>query len=173
MEIWKDIIGYEGLYQVSNKGNVKNKQRNKYLVPKKNNRGYLGIELTNEKHRKMFLIHRLVAQSFISNPKRLPNVNHKDENPKNNSVENLEWCSQSYNVLYSMQKQGKNSIKKNGVARNSKNKDTHKSIKNIEKNIVFENSLQIKQKYGYKQSSILDCCRGKRKTAYSYHWQFI
>ena len=152
MEIWKDIIGYEGLYQISNKGNVKNKQRNKYLVPKKNNRGYLGIELTNEKHRKMFLIHRLVAQSFISNPKRLPNVNHKDENPKNNSVENLEWCSQSYNVLYSMQKQGKNSIKKNGVT---------------------TNSLQIKQKYGYKQSSILDCCRGKRKTAYSYHWQFI
>lgn len=173
MEIWKEIVGYERLYQVSNKGNVKNKQRDKCLVPKKNNRGYLGVELRKDKIRKMFLIHRLVAQAFIPNPKDFPNINHKDENPENNSADNLEWCSQSYNVLYSMHRQGKGSIKKSGITTNSKNKDTHNPIKNMEKNIIFKNSLQIKQKYGYKQSSILDCCRGKRKTAYSYHWQFV
>lgn len=103
-EIWKDIKGYEGKYQVSNYGSVKtlNYRRTgtaRLLIPK-NDKGYLAVGLYKNGKRKMFLIHRLVAEAFIPNPENLPQVNHIDEDKTNNYVENLEWCTQSYNNNY-------------------------------------------------------------------------
>lgn len=105
IEIWKDIEGYEGLYQISNLGNVKSLNYNhtgleKRLKPQKSNKGYLRIELCKNGKKKKFSIHELVADTFIENPNNLPCVNHKDENKINNNVENLEHCTYSYNNTY-------------------------------------------------------------------------
>ena len=100
-EIWKNIEGYAGKYQVSNLRRVKSMiGQEKVLHPKKHRNGHLQIGLHKDKKRKTMYIHRLVAQAFIPNPDNLPCVNHKDENPNNNNVDNLEWCTQKYNCNY-------------------------------------------------------------------------
>ena len=100
MEEWKNVIGYEGLYEVSNKGNVRNVRRNTLLKLSKTNDGYIQVHLYKNGIRTGFKVHRLVAEGFLPNPNNLPEVNHKDENPINNSVNNLEWCDHKYNVNY-------------------------------------------------------------------------
>lgn len=97
MEIWKDVKNYEGIYQISNFGQVRN---NKKILKPTLKRGYLQIGLRKNGIRKFFQVHRLVADAFISNPNKLPQVNHIDENKLNNDVNNLEWCSVSYNNSY-------------------------------------------------------------------------
>ena len=110
-EIWKDIVGYEGLYQVSNLGNVKRlkgyKGRGKgYIVeehliqPSINSRGYQNVILCKNGKTKTFSMHRLVAIAFLDNSDNLPEVNHKDEDKTNNCVDNLEWCDRVYNNNY-------------------------------------------------------------------------
>lgn len=99
IEEWRTIIGYEGLYEVSNTGQVRN-YRGKLLRPGLNHNGYLKCVLCKKGKTKTIYIHRLVAQAFIPNPQDLPQVNHKDEDKTNNSVDNLEWCNSKYNVNY-------------------------------------------------------------------------
>ena len=107
MEIWRDIEGYEGLYQVSNLGRVRSlnynrtgKVQNMKLGTYPN--GYKMVDLKKNKKRKAHLVHRLVAKAFIPNPNpdQLCEVNHKDEDKANNTVDNLEWCSHIYNQYY-------------------------------------------------------------------------
>lgn len=100
MEEWKNVIGYEGLYEVSNKGNVRNVRRNKLLKLSKNRYGYIQVYLYKNGIRTVFTVHRLVAQAFLPNPDNLPEVNHRDEDKTNNRVENLEFCDHKYNVNY-------------------------------------------------------------------------
>ena len=112
MEEWRDVKGYEGLYQVSNEGRVKsldkyvdNRWGTKQFVKGKvltnvKTQGYLYIGLNKNGKYKRYRIHRLVAEAFIPNPNNFLEVNHKDENPDNNTVENLEWCDHSYNINY-------------------------------------------------------------------------
>ena len=101
-EQWRPIEGYEGLYEVSNLGRVKSLKcgRERILKPQMKKKGYLQVGLRKEGKYKMFKVHRLVAQAFIPNPEGLPQINHKDENPSNNRVENLEWCDSKYNNNY-------------------------------------------------------------------------
>lgn len=104
-QIWKDIEGYEGKYQVSNTGRVRSLNYNrtgKIKVRKqgKDKLGYKSVFLCKDGKNKGYLVHRLVAQAFIPNPNNYPVVNHKDENPSNNTVWNLEWCTQEYNCNY-------------------------------------------------------------------------
>ena len=113
-EIWKDIEGYEGIYQVSNKGRVKslkrkicsNSNNHKYntlsekLLKLSGGGKYIQVILCKDGKTSAKLVHRLVAQAFIPNPNNLPCVNHKDENKKNNDVRNLEWCTYKYNNEY-------------------------------------------------------------------------
>lgn len=107
-EIWKDIKGYEGLYQISNLGRVKSLARKyksrvcketikKFSIDVK---GYCKVNLCKNGKITYPRIHRLVAEHFILNPKKLPQVNHIDENKQNNRVDNLEWCDNKYNVNY-------------------------------------------------------------------------
>ncbi len=113
-EIWKDIVGFEGYYQVSNFGNVKSLERkckalgNKLrTVPSKakavtiDRYGYPKVSLDKDGHSYYFTIHRLVAQTFIPNPENKPQVNHIDGNKQNNCVENLEWCTAKENTDHS------------------------------------------------------------------------
>ena len=112
-EMWRSIKGYEGLYEISNKGRVKSLARyykafgyrkiiieEKIMSPVESPQGYYQIGLSKEGAKKHVQIHRLVAQAFIPNPQSLPFINHKDENKKNNCVDNLEWCTPEYNVNY-------------------------------------------------------------------------
>lgn len=100
MEEWKDIIGYEGLYSISNLGRVKSIKNNIILSNAINSRGYETVVLFNNGNRLTHSVHRLVSKAFLSNPNNYPCVNHKDNNRTNNFVENLEWCSYSYNNSY-------------------------------------------------------------------------
>lgn len=104
-----DIKGYEGLYKISNKGDVISlskdsgflKLKERIMKPTIKPGGYLDIKLTKDGKSKHFYVHRLVAEHFIPNINNYPQINHKDNNPKNNNITNLEWCNNSYNVKYS------------------------------------------------------------------------
>jgi len=105
MEIWKDIKGYEGFYQISNKGRIKSFKRNRIIImkPSKGSNNYYHISLSkiNKKDRKTFSVHRLVAIAFILNPGNKEQTNHKNSIKTDNRVENREWCTRSYNALHS------------------------------------------------------------------------
>lgn len=116
MEEWKDIKGYEGLYQVSSEGRVKSldhtivcyngkgvatkKHTGKILKPFSRSPFYKSVSLRKDGEMRQLLVHRLVAEAFIPNTNNFPLINHKDENPSNNFVENLEWCTHLYNMNY-------------------------------------------------------------------------
>ncbi len=113
-EIWKDIEGYEGLYQISNFGNVKSLERTivksdgvvqvrceRIMAKRESTDGYYIAKLNVNNHSKSVAIHILVAKHFIPNPNNYPEVNHLDCNRKNNRVDNLEWCTHQQNVEYS------------------------------------------------------------------------
>ena len=105
-EIWRDVVGYEGLYKVSNFGRIKSLPRNgtvKYerlLRQKVTNKGYCTVALSKHGKIKYKMVHRLVAEAFLDNPNNLPQVNHKNENKLKNYVDNLEWCDAHYNMTY-------------------------------------------------------------------------
>ena len=153
MEIWKDIKGYEGKYQVSNYGRVKSLNyrhtgNEKLLKPILQTDGYLYVSLC--KPLKRFSIHRLVAEAFIQNPDNLPEVNHKDENPTNNHVDNLEWCTNKYNINYG-----------------SRNKRVSESLSKKVYQYTLDGELVKEWKStaecgrnGFQQQNIVRCCKG-------------
>ena len=165
-EIWKDIKGYEGLYQVSNKGNVRSLHygKIKQLSIVKRSNGYLMVSLWNKMKRKHYLVHRLVAEAFIPNPNNYPQVNHKDENPINNSVDNLEWCTSKYNNNYGTRNQRMfNNMPKYCVVKYDLNGNYIAEYLSI-KIAARENNIS--------DSNIIKCCKGQRKTAGRYIWKY-
>ena len=118
-EIWKDIRGYEGLYQVSNFGNVKSlmfinnivKIKRDKILYKSTRSGYYTVNLCKNGKRLSKQVHRLVAEAFIPNPNNKKIVNHKDFDRKNNYVDNLEWLTQQENILYSRYNMSKPRLK--------------------------------------------------------------
>lgn len=112
MEIWKDIIGYESFYQVSNIGRVRSLDRTVIrdgygsvlfkgqIMNQFENNGYMMVTLRKDGHKHNYKVHRLVMMAFEPNPDNLPCINHKDNNRKNNVVSNLEWCTYKYNNDY-------------------------------------------------------------------------
>lgn len=126
-EIWKDVVGYEGLYKVSNLGNVYSchVNRNLSIATRKDNYQFVMLRHNGKQRYKM--VHRLVAEAFIPNPDNLPVVNHKDENPSNNHMDNLEWCTWQYNATYNNAhiKRGEQQIKT--VYAYNRNGDLHET----------------------------------------------
>ena len=108
-EVWKDVLGFEEAYQVSNYGRIKRKKRTdsnnrthkeRIMSPSMYSNGYMNVELRMNNKKRRTSEHRLVAEAFIDNPLNLPQINHKDENKANNHVSNLEWCTAQYNIRY-------------------------------------------------------------------------
>lgn len=196
-EIWKDIEGYEGMYMVSSLGRVKTlicRYKNVTILKERvKNNGYCSITLYKNKIPHTYLAHRLVAQAFLPNPNNYPVVNHKDENPKNNCVENLEWYTQEYNINYgngnikrSLSHKGKRFTKthienmskarigKRVGSKNPMSKPVAQYNKNGDFITVYE-SARIAEKTlhlpNHSSTHILKCANGKLKTAYGFIWK--
>ena len=159
MEIWKAVKGYEGLYEVSNLGNVRGLTANKVLKPHRNNHGYMKVDLYKNGNRKRFLVHRIVAETYIPNPKNYTQVNHKDENKTNNCVANLEFCDRKYNSNY-------------GTAQERSAEKHKKAVFCNELNKSFKSITEAARYTGICLQSISMCCRGKYATAGDFHWRF-
>ena len=170
-EIWKDIHGYNGYYQVSNLGRVKSvdrvvlssgfeqHRREKILKQPKQTTGYSTVNLCVDNIRKRFLVHRLVAEAFIPNPDNMPHINHKDENKRNNCVENLEWCDPKYNNNY-------------GTFKERISKSKKKPVVCVELNIRFASQGEASRQTGISQACISFSCYNPNRKAGGYHWKF-
>ena len=169
-EIWKDIEGYEGLYQVSNLGRVKSLskydrlgrlhvERIKSTV--NNGNGYLSVNLKHNGKQVMRTVHRLVADAFIQNKLSLPEVNHLNGDKTDNRVSNLEWCTHSENMQHSVD---------NGLHSDF----GQRRVICVELNLMFDTVKDAEQWVGVKGSRISNVCRGKRgcKTCGGYHWRY-
>jgi hypothetical protein len=149
-EIWRAVVGYEGLYEVSNLGNVRslnygNTGKCKLLKLCFDKYGYLQVGLCKNKKRKMCRVHRLVAITFILNLMKYPAVNHKDENKINNKVENLEWCTVEYNNAYGKHQERVNKSRKG--YRHSEETKNKMRLKAIERNrkLVLEKEYELQR----------------------------
>ena len=169
-EIWKDISGYEGLYQVSNLGRVKSlprkgtRTRKERILKELTSRKYLSINLYKDGQLKTFTIHRLVAEAFIENTNNLPEVNHKDENKLNNIADNLEWCTRSYNINY------KNRNKKAAEKLSLMVMQFDKQFRLIR---IYDSLTEAYKETKIPYSNICKCCKRERKTAGGYFWRYL
>lgn len=178
-EEWKNIKGYENLYQVSNYGRIKSLKKhsifNNRTYPTKilkchiNTKKYLDVELCkfNKSHR--YRIHRLVAEAFIPNPDNKPQVNHIDCNKSNNKMNNLEWCNNSENQQHAF-KNGLNTRKKYGDSPRAKKINQYNLNGDFIK--TWDSIIRIKDECGYCDGFISQCCKGKYKQAYGYIWKY-
>ena len=160
-EIWCDIEGYEGLYQISNKGHVKSLKcgKERILKPGWNAGGYLKVHLFKNAAAQDRLVHRLVAEAFIPNPENKPQVNHKDENKLNNCVNNLEWSTAKENSNYG-----------------SRNERLSRKILQYSKSGEFirewPGALEVERELNINHSNIAACCKCKRNFAGDYRWRY-
>ncbi|MFG6426059.1 MAG: HNH endonuclease [Muribaculaceae bacterium] len=190
-EIWRDIEGYEGLYQVSSHGRVKSMDKpmfygdsdnvknhecsiraSRILKGRMKKNGYIQIGLSKDGIQRTFTVHRLVAQAFIPNPTHHPYVNHKDENKINNHADNLEWCTPTYNTRY-----GSGICRQSMAARNKPN-----AVKGIRK--VYQYTLsgdyiteypsvnEAARQTGIKQGTISSNCLGVSKSTNGFIFRY-
>lgn len=170
-EKWKDIVGYEGIYQVSNLGRVKSLSNNfsrkeKILKNHKNSGGYLRVVLSKNRKVKRYYIHRLVSEYFIDNPNNLPQTDHINTDRTDNRVENLRWVTHKENM--------NNPLTIDKI--NKMNKRSSKPIIQFSKDGEFirkwDSAMDAQRELGIKQGGIRECCKGKRKTAGGYIWRY-
>lgn len=175
-EVWKQVKGYEGLYEVSNMGRIKSLPKtlkgregsvriSKETILKQANHpsGYLSVVLCKNEVHKTTLVHRIVAETFIENPKAYPQVNHKNENKKDNRADNLEWCSPNYNLCY-------------GTRMERKAKSTGKEVCqfDLDGNFIksFASIVEAANAVGGQKAPISNCCLGRSHSSYGYKWSF-
>ena len=181
-EIWKDIPNYEGSYQVSNLGNVKS--LNRIVISKKGQRfdvsekilkpigrcrdkNYMAVHLCKKGNTWTASVHRLVAEAFIPNPNNLPAINHKDENPLNNHVDNLEWCTIAHNNTYGSKRERVSAAMIN-----------HKALSmpvmqyDLDGNYIatYPSTMEARRQIG--ACHIPEVCSGKRSKCKEYVWKY-
>ena len=155
MEIWKDIEGYEDLYEVSDEGNVRNKITGRILKAGKNNIGYVQVKLCKDGIGKSYRIHRLVAKAFIPNPDNKPEVDHIDENKLNNSVDNLRWVNHQENIDHSKSK-AVNQYSLDGIYI-----------------ATYKSASEAERQTGIRNGNVVQCCKGKLKTSGGFIWKYV
>ena len=156
----KDIKGYEGLYAITSCGKVWSYWKNKFLKPYNHNSGYLSVNLYSiDKSRKTCLIHRLVAEAYLSNPSNLPQVNHKDENRTHNWLNNLEFSTVSYNTNY-------------GTRNKRVSQALSKAVYCIELNSYYTSITEAAKCLHISGGNISEAVNGNRKIAGGYHWRW-
>jgi len=183
-EIWKDVEGFEGDYQISNFGRLKSFRKrdsiNGYILKQTNNKGgYFSVVLIGDNKRLSIRIHRLVAAAFIPNPGSLPQVNHKDGNKQNNRVSNLEWCTALHNVKHSMNMNPEQCEKMRLYNQYIRTKMIKMYDKQGNYLRIFVNGAEASRETGICQRNILQVCNGDRnergylrKSAGGYIWRF-
>ena len=181
MEEWRDIKGYEGIYQVSNEGRIKSlerylwngkayfKSKTKILNPRKDKDGYLFVTLCrNAEDHKNCKVHRLVAEAFIPNPYDYKEINHKNEDKTLNTVENLEWCDRSHNMNWNCLSERIGKILRN-------NKSLSKRVLQLsidgELITIYDSSREAERK-GFNHCGILRCANGTQETYKGYIWKY-
>lgn len=161
-DVWKTIEQYPD-YEVSSNGRVRNKNTNRVLKIRKGVGGYDRVRLYKNKKGKNELVHRLVAHAFIPNPEGYPIINHKDENPLNNDLSNLEWCTYAYNNSY-------------GDAAKKKGKANSKKVCQIGIDgtliRIFNSLREASDVLHLQEPHISKCCNHLRKTTGGYAWSF-
>ena len=166
-EVWRDIEGYEGLYQVSDSGRVKSlnyRRSGKEGIIKiwKRKDGYLQVQLSKDGKLKTHKVHRLVGQAFIPNPEWLPQINHKNEDKANNCVDNLEWCTREYNHSY-------------GTKNERISITMGKPVICVETNMIYFSARDAQRKTGIFATSITACVKHRKycHTARRLHWEYV
>lgn len=181
-EIWKDIKGYENLYQVSNYGRIKSichswigfgkdiicKTKEKIRAVKTNKAGYEQVILFKNNISKTFLVHRLVAEAFIPNPNNLPQINHKNCLKTDNRSTNLEWCDATYNINYADRTKKASSKTRNGVL----SKPVLQYNLKLELIAEYPSTMEAQRQTGFNKGNISNCCLGRQKTAYNFIWKY-
>lgn len=176
-EIWKDVVGYEGYYQVSNLGRVKSVLRKvnhrkwfrtideRILKQHANKDLHLRMALSkNDNNSKHYYVHRIVAQAFLPNPNNYPIINHKDENPFNNRVDNLEWCTHKYNINYGTRTERANIKRYKKVNQYTLDNKLIKEWESL--TAVNDNNCN------FLVNGIVRCCKGQVKTYKGFIWRY-
>lgn len=186
-EVWRDVVGYEGLYEVSNLGNVRGVARThlrydrhgnayevhvpaRYLVKKDNSNGYYRVSLSRDNRVRRFLVHRLVAMAFVENPDNLPVIDHIDGDRHNNDASNLRWCTQGDNLHYSYQN-GRETVFTRAYVRKHQARATSRPVIRSDGE-EFPSVVAASRALGLSESAVSQVVNGRAKTAGGYSFTF-
>ena len=184
MEIWKDVVSYEGFYEVSNLGRIRNKRTKNLLTSYINEHGYCVIGLYNRKSSKTvhYRVHRLVAYAFIGNPDKKRTVNHADGNKQNNCVENLEWATHKENLEHARRmglivctEKQRNAAKRNIWRNKLLSNNNRKKVFSIDADgnkTFFESIREAAKSVGVNPSAIVNCLKGKTRKSAGLEWGY-
>ena len=172
-EVWRDIEGYDGLYQVSNQGRVKSLERKdclgrivkeRILKPGVVSDGYLFVVLCAGGKRKKFFVHRLVCQAFHKNPNNKPEVNHVNEDKADNRACNLEWCTRKENCNHGTRTERSAKAQSKPIGQYTRDGELIK---------IWPSTAIVERQTGFSQGSIWGVANGRHKQAYGYIWKYI
>ena len=171
-EVWKDVVGYEGLYRISNKGTVCRLYKNgkvNFMTPRILN-GYWRVKLCNGNTQKEYFLHRLIAQAFIPNPENKPEINHINGIKTDNRIENLEWVTRSENAIHAT----KTGLLKYSEYRYNRARDINsKPVMCVETRKIYVSCTEAGKDIKTDAAHIGECISGKRSTAGGYHWKLV